>query len=99
MAPKILPVGKPMFTESDGRALAVQLLHEIEQWYADHADDFKHLLVDLNGASTDTSAYDAACLSREPEILRRYLSAIHQTPQLERGFLCMLTEFIGASLC
>jgi len=79
---------KPVFTEADGRQLAVDMLRELAQWDrnvderecakmdADHEPDMREVK-----------------LCEDPEILRRYLATVQGTksPALERGFLCMLT--------
>ena len=79
-----------LFTEADGRQHAVDMLRELgERWGQD--DD---LDPDDVGKNTDT------LINREPDIMRRYLATVRgkNSPKLERGFLCLLSEFIGSSV-
>jgi len=80
---------KAMFTEADGRQLAVDLIRELQsQW------------LDQPSLPTDAhvDAFLDAQLSRPPTILRRYLAAAHRGGRkLERGFLCVLSDVIASS--
>ena len=77
------------FTEMDGRQLAVDMLREIgTQW------NEQDLSAVPDGEITE------ACIDFEPDVMRRYLRAVQEkaSPELERGFLCVLSAFIGGEV-
>ncbi len=76
-----------MFTESDGRQLAGDMFRELRRDWAEA--DYSDVPDDQMGE---------AMLSREPEILRRYLATVRENPAVERGFLCFLSNFLGSEL-
>lgn len=74
-------------TETDGRQLAVDMLREL-------GDEWKS----FNDAFTGVDIEDAL-IDREPATLRRFLRVIQKnaSPALERGFLCVLSEYLGSA--
>jgi hypothetical protein len=78
------------FTEADGRQLAIDMLRELKGW-AEQIDARECEKIDQGGEMPDMRE---VMLGEEPEILRRYLAAIGrmQSPVLERGFLCVLSQ-------
>jgi hypothetical protein len=74
------------FTEADGHQLAADMLREVhDEWLTDpwQADD---------GI--------AGWRKAAPVVLPRYLMKVREasSPELERGFFAVLTDFIGGSL-
>lgn len=83
-------------TEADGRQLAVDMLRELESWDLKMGDG---LIPPPGGEDSELDATEHG-LNQEPEIFRRYLAAVHRARSsgVERGFLCVLSEFIGSAL-
>lgn len=78
------------FTEADGRQLAADMLREIgARW-----------LEGQGGLDANDRSINEQIINREPGALRRYLATVRDSGSeaLERGFLCVLTDFIGSSV-
>lgn len=81
----------PTLTEADGRQLAVDMLRDLGDRWNDQEG------LDADGEPSEVTE---ALMNREPDILRRYLGQVHarNSPQVERGFLCVLSEYIGSAV-
>lgn len=69
------------FTEADGHQLAVDLLREVgHEW------------------STFEDSTSDAWKRQQVQVVARYLATLreHSSPELERGFCAVLTDYLGA---
>lgn len=76
-------------TETDGRQLAVDMLRELgQEWKSFDLSDAP------DGEITET------LIARDPDTMRRFLGVVQDkgSPALERGFLCVLSEYLGAAV-
>lgn len=76
------------FTEADGHQLAADMLRELRV----------HYLAREEGVTTDAEI-EALWHRDDSAILRRYLSTVRRrrSPALEKGFLAVLTDQLGAA--
>lgn len=81
-------IAKTPFTEADGRQLAVDMLRELgDQWIS----------ADLEQVPDDQIT--ETLINIEPTIVRRYVeSALASDHSVQRGFLCVLSEYIGSAV-
>lgn len=73
--------------ELDGRQMGADCLRELRMAWVN---------VDLS--NVPDQQIGEVMLDQEPEVLRRYLHATRNAgPACERGFLCVLSEFMGSN--
>lgn len=83
MASRTLP---PL--ELDGRQLGVDCLRAL-----------RHDWGNIDVSKTPEDLIGEELIQHEPEVLRRYLEAARKAgPECERGFLCVLSDFLGGLL-
>ena len=85
--------------EADGRRLAVDMLKELGCWWHKAGFDFEEQ------ASTSNLSDDEVCdslndylIRQEPEIFSRYLDTASSSPAVLKGFLCVVSEYIGSAM-
>jgi len=86
---------KKLLTEADGRALAIRMLRDLERqsWRVNER------VCKSLGENDDAPDMRDVLLNEEPEIFRRYLATVRaeRNAKVERGFLCVLSEFMGSA--
>lgn len=74
-------------TEREGRRVAARMMEQLRQEWES---------IDLKGVPDNRVT--ELMVSREPCTMRRYLAQVQGEPDMERGFLCVLSEWIGCEM-
>lgn len=81
-------------SEADGRRLAVDMLRELQGWWLAAEKEF-----DRRGERVgDAHAVNEFLLQQKPAIFKRYMTAARRSSAIERGFLSVLSEYMGAAM-
>lgn len=87
------PMRHPLLTEIDGRQLACDLIRELHAEHRRQDEEFTEGMT-----AEEVSALIDSFISRTPVILRRYLTTARKAGRdVERGFLCVLSDFVAQS--
>ena len=87
------PMRHTLLTEIDGRQLACDMIRELHDEHRRQDDEFTDGMT-----AEEVSALIDNFIGRTPMILHRYLTMARTAGrEVERGFLCVLSDFVAQS--